>query len=145
VYKQKVYHIFHTNVCIIHIYKDLYVYSHTLVSTCWVVVGDWVTVAPISDDIDILLGWKNWGSIGCSPLTDVSLHVYLCVFTDTVWPWVFENLQQLHILDLSIEWFLTSFFGPPHWANLVVKTSGNFIGLDIFPRTFGQDLLQSRS
>ena len=45
---------------------------------------------------------------------------------------VFENLQQLHILDLSIEWFLTSFFGPPHWANLVVKTSGNFILVWIF-------------
>ena len=30
-----------TNVCIIHIYKDLYVYSHTsFSSTCWVVVGD---------------------------------------------------------------------------------------------------------
>jgi len=38
---KKVYHIFHTNVCIIHIYKDLYVYSHTsFSSTCWVVVGD---------------------------------------------------------------------------------------------------------
>ena len=136
----KAYHISFLQMCVSYIFTKIYMYIHTHL---FLQLVEWWLgiVAPIWDDIEKLLA----GSIGCSPLADVSLCVYLCVFTDTVWPWVFENLQQLHILDLSIEWFLTSFFGPPHWANLVVKTSGNFIGLDIFPRTFGQDLLQSWS
>ena len=40
-----------TNVCIIHIYKDLYMYIHTHVFSNLSGVGDWVIVAPIVDDI----------------------------------------------------------------------------------------------
>jgi len=46
----------------------------------WVVVlvGDWVNVAPILDDIYITSeNGSNWGWIGFSPIADVSL---ICLF-----------------------------------------------------------------
>ena len=95
--------------CVSYIFTKIYMYIHTHL---FLQLVEWWLgiVAPIWDDIEKLLA----GSIGCSRLADVSLCVYLCVFTDTVWEWVFENHRKLHILDLSIEspspkWLQTSF------------------------------------
>ena len=62
-----------TNVCIIHIYKDLYMYIHTHVFSNLSGVGDWVIVAPIVDDIFGVKMVLNWDLIGSSPSSGVSL------------------------------------------------------------------------
>ena len=118
--------------CVSYIFTKIYMYIHTHL---FLQLVEWWLgiVAPIWDDIEKLLA----GSIGCSPLADVSLCVYLCVFTDTVWEWVFENHRKLHILDLSIEspspkWLQTSFS-----SSCDLHFLGNTCTLG-----HGQDLLQ---
>ena len=109
-------------------------------------VGVWVTVAPISDDIYITSeNGSNWGWIGCSPISDVSL---ICLFVRVYRHMARESLRitdsftSLMSIECSPNWFWTSFgqvFRSPLFGSALahlVETSANFDGLDLFQGHF---------
>ena len=100
----------------------------------WVVVlvGVWVTVAPISDDIYIYItseNGSNWGldwmltNFWC--FTD---DLFICACLQTHGARVFENHRQLHILDeywlstkVVLDQFWTSFFRSPLFGSALFQ------------------------
>jgi len=93
----------------------------------WVVVlvGVWVTVAPISDDIYITSeNGSNWGWIGCSPISDVSL---ICLFVRVYRHMARESLRitdsftPFMSIDCPPKWFWTSFFRSPLFGSALFQ------------------------
>jgi len=121
--------------CVYHTYlqRSICIFTHMSFQT-WVVVlvGVWVTVAPISDDIYITSeNGSNWGWIGCSPISDVSL---ICLFVRVYRHMARESLRitdsftSLMSIDCPPKWFWTS-FGQ-------VFSDLHFLGQHFFKDTF---------